>query len=177
LSGCFIGAVGLAALPLEIHEIQKVISRPRIAQRTVMRLEFDPVKLAQFSETVRLVSGIAPTHAGDGAQLRKPEAAIESFVLMAYEAVIEIDVVSDEDPVTHEPHEAVRDLGEYRRTADHLVRDAGDARKSRQRCDMLLRVVIDYLDAVATGVSDKDAACFRIECGVVEVTILPVRNP
>jgi hypothetical protein len=42
---------------------------------------------------------------------------------------------------------------------------------------MLLRVVIDYLDAVATGVSGKDAACFRIECGVVEVAILPVRNP
>ncbi len=41
---------------------------------------------------------------------------------------------------------------------------------------MLLRVVIDYLDAVATGVSDKDAAGFRIECGVVEVAILPVRN-
>ena len=58
------------------------------------------------------------------------------------------------------------------------VRDsAGDARKSRQRCDMLLRVVIDYLDAVATGVSDKDAACFRIESGAVEVAILPVRNP
>jgi hypothetical protein len=42
------------------------------------------------------------------------------------------------------------------------VRDsAGDARKSRQRCDMLLRVVIDYLDAVATGVSDKNAAGLR----------------
>jgi hypothetical protein len=27
LSGCFIGAVGLAAFPLEIHEIQKVTSR------------------------------------------------------------------------------------------------------------------------------------------------------
>jgi hypothetical protein len=87
LSGRFIGAVGLAAFPLKIHEVQKVTSRPRIAQRTVMRLEFDPVKLAQSPEAVRLVSGVAPTHAGDGAQLRKPEAAIESFVLMAYEAV------------------------------------------------------------------------------------------
>jgi hypothetical protein len=36
--------------------------------------------------------------------------------------------VSDEYPVVHEPHEAVRDLGEYRRAADHLVRDARDLR-------------------------------------------------
>jgi hypothetical protein len=40
-----------------------------------MRLEFDPVKLAQCPETVRLVSGVAPTHSGDGTQLRKPELA------------------------------------------------------------------------------------------------------
>src|SRR5258705_922451 len=45
---------------------------------------------------------------------------------MAYEAIIEVDVVSDKYPVAHEPHEAVRDLGEYRRAADHLVRDARD---------------------------------------------------
>src|SRR5450755_4010343 len=47
---------------------------------------------------------------------------------MAYEAIIEVDVVSDKYPVVHEPHEAVRDFGEYRRTAHHLVRDAGDLR-------------------------------------------------
>jgi hypothetical protein len=125
-SGCFIGAGGQADLTLEIHEIQEVPGRPRIAQRTVMRLEFDPIKLAQFPETVRLVPGVAPTHSGVGAKFGKPKAAIESFVLMAYEAVITIDVVSDEDPVRHEPHEAVRDIGEYRLTANHLVRDAGD---------------------------------------------------
>src|SRR3954468_23345500 len=45
---------------------------------------------------------------------------------MAYEAIIEVDVVSDEYPVVHDSHEAVRDLGEYRRAADHLVRDARD---------------------------------------------------
>lgn len=93
-----------------------------------MRLEFDPIKLAQFPETVGFVSRVAPTHSGDGAQLRKPESAIEPFVFTAYEAIVEIDVVGDEDSVTHEPHEAVRDLSEYRRTADHLVRDAGDLR-------------------------------------------------
>jgi hypothetical protein len=75
---------------LRFIKFKKGTGRPRIAQRTVMRLKFDPVKLAQFPETVRLVSGVAPTHSGDGAQLRKPEAAIESFVLMAHEAVIEI---------------------------------------------------------------------------------------
>src|ERR1700730_11888538 len=45
---------------------------------------------------------------------------------MAYEAIFEVDVVSDKYPVVHEPHEAVRDFGEYRRAADHLVRDARD---------------------------------------------------
>jgi hypothetical protein len=45
---------------------------------------------------------------------------------MAYEAIIEVEVVSDEYPVVHEPHEAVRDLGEYRCAADHLVCDARD---------------------------------------------------
>jgi hypothetical protein len=77
-----------------------------------MRLEFDPVVLAQLPETVRWV---APTHSGDGAQLRKPEAAIELFVLMAHEAVIEIDILSDEDPVVHKPHKTARDFGEYGR--------------------------------------------------------------
>jgi len=41
LSGRFIGAVGLAAFTLEIHEVQKVTSRPRIAQRTV-RIQIRP---------------------------------------------------------------------------------------------------------------------------------------
>jgi hypothetical protein len=57
--------------------------------------------------------GVASTHSGDGAQLRKPEAALEPFVLITDEAKVEIDVVGDEDPVAHEPHEAVRDFGEY----------------------------------------------------------------
>jgi hypothetical protein len=42
-SSSFDGAVGLTAFTLKIHEIQKVTGRPRIAQRAVMRLEFDPV--------------------------------------------------------------------------------------------------------------------------------------
>jgi hypothetical protein len=67
LSDRFIDAVGLAAFTVEIHQIQKVTSRPRIARRTVMRLELDSVKLAQFPETVGFVSGVAPTHSGDGA--------------------------------------------------------------------------------------------------------------
>src|SRR6478672_8726410 len=45
---------------------------------------------------------------------------------MAYEAIIEVHVVSDKYPVAHEPHEAVGDLGKYRRATDHLVRDARD---------------------------------------------------
>ena len=38
-----------------------------IAQRTVVRFEFDTVEFAQFPETIRLVPGIAPTHSCDGA--------------------------------------------------------------------------------------------------------------
>src|SRR5258705_13948991 len=66
-SGRFLGAVGRATFPLEVHEVQQVACCPRIAQRTVVRLEFDTVKLAQLPETVRFVSGVAPTHSGDGA--------------------------------------------------------------------------------------------------------------
>ena len=65
LSGSFIGAVGLGAFPLEVHQVQEVAGRPRIAQRTVVRLEFDTVKLAQLPETVRFVPGVAPTHSSD----------------------------------------------------------------------------------------------------------------
>jgi len=67
LSGSFIGAVGLGAFPLEVHQVQEVAGRPRIAQRTVMRLEFDPVMFAQLPQTVRFVSGVAPTHSGNRA--------------------------------------------------------------------------------------------------------------
>ena len=49
LSGGFIGAVGRGLFPLEIHEIQQVAGRPCIAQRAVMRLEFDSVMFAQLS--------------------------------------------------------------------------------------------------------------------------------
>jgi AraC-like DNA-binding protein len=55
LLGRFIGAVGLAAFAREVHQVRKVTARPRIAKRSVMRLKFDPVKLAQFPETIRLV--------------------------------------------------------------------------------------------------------------------------
>ena len=58
---------GLADFTIEIHQIQKVTSRPRIAQRAVMRLEFDPVMFAQLPQTVRFVSGVAPTHSGNRA--------------------------------------------------------------------------------------------------------------
>ncbi len=56
-SGRFLGAVGRATFSLEVHEVQQVACRPRIAQRAVVRLEFDTVKLAQLPETVRLCPG------------------------------------------------------------------------------------------------------------------------
>src|SRR6266700_4729219 len=153
-----------------------------------MRIEFDPVKLAQFPETVRLVSGVAPAHSGDGAQFRKPEATIESFVLMAHEAVIEIDVVSDEDSVAHEPHEAVRDLGEYRRTADHLVRDAGDLRyfgrdgalRIYQGMPLVDDLVVADLDRADFGypiAGRPTARCLDVDHDVVLLGIEAVVDP
>src|ERR1700712_676962 len=73
---------------------------------------------------------ISPTHSCDGAQLRKTKAALKPFIFVADETVVEIDVVGDEDPVGHEVHEAICDFGEYRRIADHLIRDVRDLRYS-----------------------------------------------
>jgi hypothetical protein len=46
---------------------------------------------------------------------------------------------------------------------------AGDARKSRQRCDVPAGVVVDHLDAIARGVGNEDAPAVGIEGGVIEV--------
>ena len=53
------------------------------------------------------------------------------------------------------------------------TRDAGEA---RQRCYMLLRVVIDHLDTVACGVCDENPPCFGVERRVIEVAVRLVRN-
>ena len=68
-----------------------------IAQRTVVRFKFDPIKRAQFPKTIRFVPGKAPTHSCDGAQLRKTKATLEPFIFITDESVVEIDVVGDED--------------------------------------------------------------------------------
>ena len=44
----------------------------------------------------------------------------------------------------------------------------GDAGKSRQSRDVLARIMVDHLDAVARGVGDEDAAGPRIERGMIE---------
>src|SRR5437868_3203481 len=108
---------------LLIDEIEKEACRTGIAQGPVVRFELDPIELAEFSKAIGLMPRISPTHSCDGAQLRKTKAALKPFIFVADETVVEIDVVGDEDTVAHKPHEAVRDLGEYRRAADHLVRD------------------------------------------------------
>ena len=88
----------------------------------------DPIEHAEFPKAIRLMPGITPTHSRDGAKLWKPKAATEPFIFMADESVVEIDVVGDEYPVAHELHKAVRDFREYRRIANHLVRDVRDLR-------------------------------------------------
>src|SRR4051795_3947280 len=104
--------------------------RTSIAQRTVVRFKFDPIEHAEFPKAIRLMPGITPTHSRDGAKLWKPKAATEPFIFKADESVVEIDVVGDEYPVAHELHKAVRDFREYRRIANHLVRDVRDLRYS-----------------------------------------------
>ena len=101
-----------------------------IAQGPMVSLKLDPIEFAEFSKAIGLMPGITPTHSCAGAKLRKTEPALKPFVFMADEAVVEIDVVGDEDAVAHESHESVRDLGEHRRIADHLIRDAGEPRYS-----------------------------------------------
>ena len=90
--------------------------------------------------------GIAPTHSCDGAQLRKTKAALEPFIFVADETVVEIDVVGDEDTVAHEPHEAVRDFREYRRIANHLVRDVRDLRYSCRNGPLRIQQGMPFVD-------------------------------
>jgi hypothetical protein len=64
-----------------------------------MGLEFDAVNFAELSETVRFVARVASTHGGDGTKLRKSEAALKPSVFVRYEAVVEVNIVSDEDRI------------------------------------------------------------------------------
>jgi hypothetical protein len=52
---------------LRFMRFSQVACRPRIAQRTVVRLEFDTVMRAKLPESVRFVPRVPPTHSGDGA--------------------------------------------------------------------------------------------------------------
>lgn len=58
--------------------------------------------------------GVTPAHSCNGAQFREFEAPLQPFIFVADETIVEIDVVSDEDTIAHEPHEAVGDLREQR---------------------------------------------------------------
>src|ERR1700731_2579528 len=74
---------------------------------------------------------------------------------MAYEAIIEVDVVSDKYPVVHEPHEAVRDLGEYRRAADHLVGDARDLGYLGRDCSLRIHQGMPLVDDLMVADLDR----------------------
>jgi hypothetical protein len=136
----------LGCFPLLIDEIQKVTSRTSIAQRTVVRIKIDPIEFAEISKAIGLMPGVTPTHSCDGAQLRKPEAALEPLIFVADKSVVEIDVVSDENSVAHEPHEAVGDFGKYRRTTHHLVRDARDLRYLRRNGPLWIQQGMPLVD-------------------------------
>src|SRR3978361_366627 len=80
----------LGCFTLLIDEIQKIARCAGIAQRTVVRFKFNPIELTEFSQAIGLMPGIAPPHSCDGAKLRKPEAAIEPFIFVADESIVEI---------------------------------------------------------------------------------------
>ena len=91
-----------------------------------MVLQFDVERLRELAKSVGLVTRITPAHAGTGAQLRKAKAALKALIFCGDEAIIEIDVVGDEDTVTHELHEAIRHLHEQWRVSHHIIGDTGE---------------------------------------------------
>src|ERR1700680_3079209 len=107
---------------------------------------------------------------------------------MADEAIIEVDVVSDKYPVVHEPHEAVRDLGEYRRAADHLVGDARDlgypgrdgALRIHQGMPLVDDLVVADLHRADFGypiAGRPTARCLDVDHDVVLLRIEPIIDP
>src|SRR6185369_3272298 len=107
---------------------------------------------------------------------------------MAHEAVIEIDVVSDKYPVAHEPHEAFRNLGKNRRTANHIVRDARDLRylcrdgslRIHQRMPLVDDLVVADLDRSYFGypIARSPTACgLDIDYDIVLLGIEAIVDP
>ena len=69
----------------------------RATQPGAMVFKFNVNDCATISKTVRFVPEIAPPHSGNGAKFRKLEASLEPLVIIGDEAIIEVDVVGDED--------------------------------------------------------------------------------
>ena len=74
---------------------------PRVAECPMMIVELYLVDLTQLSEAVGLVTRITSTHTGACAKLRKTKPSFQALELVGDEAVVEIDIVSDEDAVGH----------------------------------------------------------------------------
>src|SRR4051812_48049836 len=90
------------------------------------------VDLAQVSKAVGLMTRIASTHTGACTKLRKAETPFQALEFVGHEAVVEVDIVSDEDAVGHKFHEAVSNFYEQGRTVHHLVRDSGQLNDLRR---------------------------------------------
>ena len=67
---------------------------------------------------------VIASHARAGAELRKPEATLKPRVLLRDEAVVEIDVMRDEDAVAHKANEAIRHFRKDWRVMHRFVRYA-----------------------------------------------------
>src|SRR3954468_10022385 len=70
------------------------------------------------------MAGIASSHSGAGAKLRVAKRSVETTELVSDKAIVKVDVVGDENTVTHELKKAVSHRRENRGVANHLVRDA-----------------------------------------------------
>src|SRR3954471_18163345 len=91
----------------------------------MVNLEVYAVDLAKLSKSVGFVSRIAPPHSGARAELRESEASPNPLEFVGDEAVVETDIMGDENAVGHELHEWICNFCEQGRVANHFVRDAG----------------------------------------------------
>ena len=89
-----------------------------------MVFERDGVNLAEVAEAVGTMARIVPSHSRARTEFWEVEAPFEPGIFLRQEAVVEVDVMREEDAVAHEVQEAARHLGEERSIPHHVIRDA-----------------------------------------------------
>ena len=114
------------AFTLPVYEVEELGGGFCVAQSPVMMLQRNLINAAQAAEAIGAVAGIVPPHPGAGAELRKAEAAVKPRKFLRDESVVEVDIVGDEDAVSHERHQAVRHFSKHRCVPHHLIGNSGE---------------------------------------------------